>query len=58
MKAPTTKTQCPKCKAFLLRVMTCADCLHSFLNPFDQLLCLEGKTATRVCCLFKKKAKA
>lgn len=27
----------------------CSDCEHFFINPFDQQMCMKGKTATRVC---------
>ena len=37
------------------RELTCDDCRHSFVNPFDQRYCILGKTATRLCKDFESK---
>ena len=40
---------CPHCKQGVCRRATCADCVHSFENPFDQGCCKMGYTGTRLC---------
>ena len=47
------RTRCPMCKTEHRRPATCRDCHHSFENPFDQLICEQGKSGARLCSSFK-----
>ena len=56
MDLNTTKKQiCPTCGKMSKVKLTCDDCIHSFVTPFDERFCFKNKTATKICKYFKKK---
>ena len=47
-------SRCSGCGGVREIKWSCDDCIHSFVNPFDERFCRKGRTATRLCSHFAR----